>query len=110
MVRLWFVDVPLPFVVGMYLITAGLTRFVEESYRGEPQTPQVAGLAIYQWNAIISVLAGIVVTCIGHSTAIPEPSFDLRVLGAAVLVALLAGVAYGVDFPDSRRMFARLVK
>jgi hypothetical protein len=33
----------------MYLILSGVLRFMEEAYRGEPQTRRLAGLPIYQW-------------------------------------------------------------
>jgi protein-S-isoprenylcysteine O-methyltransferase Ste14 len=110
LLRLWFVGVPLPLVAGSYLILAGLGRFVEESYRGEPQTPVIAGLAIYQWNAIASVVLGMVFTCLPGSAAIPEVRFDLGLLGAAIGFAACTGAAMGVDFPESNRRFARLVK
>ena len=108
--RLWFVEVPLSFVAGMYLVLAGLGRFVEESYRGEPQTPSVVRLPIYQWNAIASVVIGAVITGIDSAAVRVAPRFDVRVLAAALAVALFTGLAYGVDFPDSNRRFARLVK
>ncbi|MBI4603715.1 MAG: prolipoprotein diacylglyceryl transferase [Planctomycetes bacterium] len=110
LLRLWCVEPPLPFVAGSYLILAGLGRFVEESYRGEPQTPRIAGLPIYQWNAVASVVLGAVLTCLRGGSGIPEPRFDLGLLAAATAFALLTGVAMGVDFPDSNRRFARLVK
>ena len=49
-------------VIGLYLILSGIARFVEESYRAEPQTRVVAGLHIYQWLAIGQTMAGIVTT------------------------------------------------
>jgi prolipoprotein diacylglyceryltransferase/membrane-associated phospholipid phosphatase/protein-S-isoprenylcysteine O-methyltransferase Ste14 len=110
LIRLWFVDVPLPFVAGSYLILAGLGRFVEESYRGEPQTPVVAGLPIYQWNAIASVVVGAAATCLRSPAAIPGWRLDLKLLLAALLFACATGLAMGVDFPESNRRFARLVK
>jgi protein-S-isoprenylcysteine O-methyltransferase Ste14 len=110
LLRLWFVRVPLPFVAGSYLILAGLGRFVEESYRGEPQTPVIAGLPIHQWSAVASVGLGAVLTCHRGGAGIPEPRLDLALLAAALAAALVAGLAMGVDFPDSNRRFARLVK
>ena len=49
-------------IIGLYLILSGIARFVEESYRAEPQTRVVAGLHLYQWLAIGQTLAGIVTT------------------------------------------------
>ena len=56
--RMWSAGAPLPLIVGLYLVLAGLARFVEESYRGEPQTPIVCGLRLYQWFALLSAGAG----------------------------------------------------
>jgi protein-S-isoprenylcysteine O-methyltransferase Ste14 len=96
-------------VIGLYLILSGMARFVEESYRAEPQTRIVAGLHIYQWLAVGQALAGIVTTTL-PSTAraggftLPSPPL----LAGAVVMALLAGAAMGVDFPRSNRRFSRL--
>ena len=72
LLRLWTVAVPLPLIGGLYLILIGLGRFVEEHYRGEPQTAWVAGLRLYQWLAIAFVLSGAIVTTIG-GVAAPRP-------------------------------------
>ena len=74
--RLWQLGAPLSLVVGAYLILAGLARFVEESYRGEPQTPVKAGLKLYQWMAVASVLAGVFVTMIGETPRAPALQFN----------------------------------
>ena len=60
LVRLWMLRAPLAFVVGMYFLLSGLARFVEEHYRGEPQTPSYGGLRVYQWLAIAWGVAGAV--------------------------------------------------
>jgi prolipoprotein diacylglyceryltransferase len=109
LVRLWLLGVPLPFISGSYLLLVGLGRFVEEHYRGEPQTAEIGGLRLYQWLAIVLVVGGGVLTAIGGLPA-PLP----RMPGALVWPAL-AGVlvvtyiAYGVDLPRSNRRFSRLV-
>lgn len=96
-------------VVGLYLILSGIARFVEESYRAEPQTRVIAGLHVYQWLAIGQALAGIVTTTLpgvprpGGFTALSPP-----LVAGAVVMALLTGVAMGVDFPGSDRRFSRL--
>ncbi|MBA4072222.1 MAG: hypothetical protein C0497_10365 [Gemmatimonas sp.] len=36
--RLWIIAASLSFIAGMYFVLVGLGRFVEEHYRGEPQT------------------------------------------------------------------------
>ena len=56
--RLAALHQPQSFLVGAYLLLSGLSRFVEESLRGEPQTRVIAGLRFYQWCAVASVLLG----------------------------------------------------
>ena len=108
--RLWSLAVPASALVGVYLMLAGVGRFVEESYRGEPQTPRVLGLPIYQWNATISFAAGIGFTA-WPSTPL-TPGLHLTALGVAHAVgfAVLVGTLMGVDAPESRRRFGRLTK
>ncbi len=109
LLRLWSLGAPLSLVAGAYLLLAGATRFVEEAYRGEPQTPVVAGLRIYQWLAVLSFVAGLFVTTIPAGAAPGFPPVALsHVLVGAVGYGLLAGIAMGLDFPDSDRRFARL--
>jgi protein-S-isoprenylcysteine O-methyltransferase Ste14 len=108
MFRLWLLRAPLSLLVGTYLILAGLARFVEEAYRGEPQTPVRAGLKLYQWMAVGSVLAGVFVTMIIESPRAPELQFNWPTLLAALGFALFACFALGVDFPNSNKRFARL--
>ena len=109
LLRLWFLGASNGMELGIYLILAGLARFVEESYRGEPQTRQIGGLHIYQWFTIGSVFAGIVCTTlpsephlIGFVAPIPA------LWWVALSMGLLSGVAMGVDFPNSNRRFSRL--
>jgi prolipoprotein diacylglyceryltransferase len=95
-------------VGGVYLILSGIGRFVEEAYRGEPQTPILWGLRLYQWIAIVSVLLGAAITTLVRTPQTPAPILHL----SSVLVALVCGIAAwfvsGVDFPESSRRFARL--
>ena len=107
--RLWQLHAALSLIVGTYLILAGLCRFVEESYRGEPQTPVRAGLKLYQWMAVLSVLAGIFTTMINDTPLAPEPQLNWASVAAAGVFSLLVWFALGVDFPNSNRRFARLV-
>jgi len=109
LVRLWWLGSHLSLVAGSYLILAGVTRFVEESYRGEPQTPIVGGLRVYQWFAVGSFVVG------AAMTTIPSPVtpglalwLDPRVLAASLGYGACAAFAMGVDFPGSSRRFARL--
>jgi protein-S-isoprenylcysteine O-methyltransferase Ste14 len=96
-------------LVGVYLILGGVARFVEESYRAEPQTPIVAGLHIYQWVAVASVLMGAVCTTLPSGTTVPPfAPLSTGLVVAALILALLTGFAMGVDFPGSDRRFSRL--
>jgi membrane-associated phospholipid phosphatase len=108
MARLWQLGALLSLIVGIYLILTGLARFVEESYRGEPQTAIKAGLKLYQWLAVVSVLAGILITMRGETAVAPEPQFHVASIIAAGCFALFTWLALGVDFPNSNSRFARL--
>jgi len=108
LLRAWIAGAPLSFVAGAYLVLSGLERFVEEHYRGEPQTRVLRGLRLYQWLAIASILAGAVLTIIPSDAAPPLHALS----PAGVLWSLAAGAlayfAYGADWPESNRRFARL--
>ena len=109
LVRLRVLGTPDALLVGVFLMLGGVARFVEESYRAEPQTPTIGGLHSYQWIAIASLVAGIVCTTIPSDPVsagffLPEPLLVWSAFGMAVLV----GFALGVDFPRSNRRFSRL--
>ncbi|MGC4001334.1 MAG: prolipoprotein diacylglyceryl transferase [Anaeromyxobacter sp.] len=108
LLRLAALETPAHALFGLSLALGGLGRFVEEAYRGEPQTPVLLGLRLYQWLAVASVVGGAAVTAVGRSAPLPLPAWN----APALLVALLAGVgsafAMGVDFPESQRRFSRL--
>lgn len=107
--RLYAIGAPPTLVAGGYLLLSGLARFVEESYRGEPGTPVVGGLRLYQWFAAASALAGAVVTCLPAPFA-PRPEIEIgpALVATALAVGALHFFAMGVDFPASNRRFARL--
>lgn len=106
--RLYLLHVNAAMIGGIYLILSGLGRFVEEAYRGEPQTPVLWGLRLYQWIAIITVVAGAIVTTCTSAPVPTRPQFDSSLLPVAVICALAAWFVTGVDFPESNRRFARL--
>jgi len=106
--RLWVAGASLGLLTGVTFILSGLGRFVEESYRGEPQTPTYFGLRLYQYLALASILGGIVFTVFGSRRPAPVPEFSTGGLVMAVLGALFIAFATGVDFPRSNRRFARL--
>ncbi len=107
--RLKMLATPDSILLGSYLILSGCARFVEESYRAEPQTPIVGHLRIYQWMAVLSVLGGILCTTLPAEPAVRgfEAPSGMLVL-FAIVMAVLYGAAMGVDFPRSNRRFSRL--
>jgi prolipoprotein diacylglyceryltransferase/protein-S-isoprenylcysteine O-methyltransferase Ste14 len=106
--RLWGLGVPLPAVCGVYLVLTGLGRFVEEALRGEPQTPIHAGLRLYQWVALLTVVVGAVFTTLPGPTASPALHLDVGALGWALVAGGVVGAALGVDVPQSNARFSRL--
>ncbi len=106
--RLWELHFPPHFIGGIYLVLNGLGRFVEEAYRGEPQTPTFGGLRLYQWIALLTILIGASVTALGRSEPAPAPMFHWQALPIAMVFGVVCWFALGIDFPDSNRRFARL--
>jgi len=107
-VRLWSLHTATHFVAGVYLVLNGLGRFVEEAYRGEPQTPIHARLRLYQWVALASVVGGALVTALGRSDPAPPLDPNLASVVAGAFVGVVTWLALGVDFPDSKARFSRL--
>jgi prolipoprotein diacylglyceryltransferase len=108
MFRLMTLTVPATLVCGVYLMMSGIGRFVEEAYRGEPQTPIYAGLRLYQWIAIVSVVAGGAVTTLVSAPPAPQFHFHASSLLTALGCGLTGWFISGMDFPESNRRFARL--
>jgi len=106
--RLWLGGAPLGLAGGAYLILSACARFMEEGYRGEPQTARFGGLAVYQWLALLFVVAGALCTALPGPSAPPVGPLTLRPLLYAVPFGLLVWFAMGVDFPESHRRFSRL--
>lgn len=107
--RLVSLHAPCHMLCGIYLILNGLGRFVEESYRGEPQTAIVRGLRLYQWAAIVTVVGGATMTAVLVSPPMRSPDLHPASVAVAALFAVITWFALGVDFPESNRRFARLV-
>jgi prolipoprotein diacylglyceryltransferase len=108
LLRLLELHVSAPFLCGIYLLLSGAGRFVEEAYRGEPQTMTVCGLHLYQWIAAGCMVAGAVLTCVRGAALTGK--FDMRI--STILIAFgcgaIAWFVTGMDFPESSRRFARL--
>jgi protein-S-isoprenylcysteine O-methyltransferase Ste14 len=108
LLRLALLAAPATLVAGIYLLLAGVGRFVEESYRGEPLTPVVLGLRLYQWMAVGSAVAGAAITALGPSPAVALRSPEPGVLVAALVAFVVTAAAMGVDLPGSSRRLSRL--
>jgi Prolipoprotein diacylglyceryl transferase/PAP2 superfamily/Phospholipid methyltransferase len=106
--RIYLLHASAAMVGGIYLILSGAGRFVEEAYRGEPQTPIFWRLRLYQWVAVATVLVGALITTVSNSPPTLRPALHT----SSVFVALACGIGAwfltGVDFPESNRRFARL--
>jgi hypothetical protein len=107
LIRLFSIGISSSFIFGIYLILNGLGRFVEESFRGEAQTPYWAGMRIYQWIAVINIFFGMILSSIPNSGVLVFQPNSLT-LFAAIGIGILVTIASGVDFPESNRRFARL--
>ncbi len=109
LLRLWSVGTSPALVFGLYMMLNALARFVEESYRAEPQTPVVGGLHVYHWFALLGFMIGAVATTLaGMPPAEPFGGGGTGTLIGALAFGALAGFAMGVDFPRSDRRFSRL--
>jgi prolipoprotein diacylglyceryltransferase/protein-S-isoprenylcysteine O-methyltransferase Ste14 len=95
-------------ICGVYLLLGGIGRFVEEAYRGEPQTVILYGLRLYQWLAIITVLIGAIITTITSAPLAPIPQPHPSSALTAFFCGMLAWFVSAIDFPNSDRRFARL--
>ena len=107
LMRLWISGCPLSLICGIYAIGNGVARFVEEAYRGEPQTLQLLGLRLYQWIAAGMVAVGAGLTVV-HSPSPPSLEVTVHSLVWALAFACAAAAALGTDFPESNRPLARL--
>ncbi len=108
LLRLWIEGARLALITGLYFALMGLARFVEEAWRGEPQTPVYAGLRLYQWVSIGCLAGGAALTAIPGSPPAPAPAWSPEALTAGLFAGILVWLVASVDFPRSRRRFSRL--
>jgi hypothetical protein len=106
--RLWFLGATWPIVGGAYLILSSLARFVEEQYRGEPQTPWRFGLAIYQWLAALMLVTGLGIVCVPGAPVHMFRWISWETVAISAVVGLVAGTLMSIDFPESQWRFSRL--
>jgi hypothetical protein len=109
LLKMWLVQAPLPMIIGFCFILNGLGRFVEESYRGEPQTLIIGGMRLYQWIALTGIIIGAFLTTYPYYVAQLSVHFNMQTLLFALVGGLIGAVLTGVDFPRSDRRFSRLV-
>jgi membrane-associated phospholipid phosphatase/protein-S-isoprenylcysteine O-methyltransferase Ste14 len=106
--RLYQSQVSCSMICGVYLILSGTGRFVEEAYRGEPQTKSLFGLHLYQWIAAACVVAGAAITTATSPTLLQSNVIRLDSILLALVCSAIAWFVTGVDFPESSKPFARL--
>jgi len=107
-VRLWRLGATWPIISGTYLVLSSLARFVEEQFRGEPQTPSRFGLTMYQWLAVLMFLIGLGVLCASGATPTSARWISWQTVAVSTCMGLVTGFLMSVDFPDSKRRFSRL--
>lgn len=107
LLRLYKLNMSATFIIGIYFILTGLGRFIEEYYRGETQTPYWLGMRIYQWLAIFNIVLGAVFTCLPFDSILTI-QLNIQSFHWALAIGIFSTIAYGVDFPNSNRRFARL--
>jgi len=105
--RLWISACSLSVMIGIYAIGNGAARFVEEAYRGEPQTPIILGFRLYQWMSLGTAIIGAALTTVPTEPA-PPWTFSTTAVSMGIAFGITAGAALGIDFPESGSMFARL--
>jgi hypothetical protein len=108
LLRLWHTGAPWTLIGGLYLVLASLARFVEEQYRGEPQTAKPWGLPIYQWLAIGFAVLGIALSMVHGAAVAPARWLSFSALALAASTGVVSAFLMSVDFPDSARRFSRL--
>jgi hypothetical protein len=108
LLRLLALQCPATLISGIYLVLSGAGRFVEEAYRGEPQTRIVFGLRFYQWIAVLTVVVGASITAVNAAPMAQGFQFSFDLFGVAAGCGAVAWFVTGIDFPESSRRFARL--
>lgn len=107
LVRLWIESAPYSSIAGVYFLGTGFSRFIEEAYRGEPQTLKTGGLRVYQWLAAGFVIVGAILTTVptGRCSSF---SWNFSTVAVALCAGIIFFVAMGVDMPLSNKRFSRL--
>ncbi len=109
--RLIALGAPASFVVAVFLVGNAAARFVEEAYRGEPQTPVYKGLKLYQWLALGQFLLGCLIAMTDSGPAsLPSTGLGDWILITAIsfTFAAVASIAYSIDLPEGKVRWSRL--
>jgi prolipoprotein diacylglyceryltransferase/protein-S-isoprenylcysteine O-methyltransferase Ste14 len=106
--RIYLLQASATMVGGTYLILSSAGRFVEEAYRGEPQTPVFWRLRLYQWVSVVTLVGGALITTVNNSPPTLRPALHASSILLAFACSIGAWLLTGVDFPESNRRFARL--
>ena len=108
LVRMWFAGLPASTIIGAYLLLSSLGRFVEEGYRGEPQTHSFGGLRLYQWLSVGLAITGGWLMTVPSAAVQPTLGFSWAGASLSFVLGCVAWFALGIDFPNSSRRFSRL--
>jgi hypothetical protein len=109
--RLVALGAPASFVVAVFLVGNAAARFVEEAYRGEPQTPVYKGLKLYQWLALGQFLLGCLFAMVDSGAAgLPSTGLGDWIPMAAISFAFaaVASIAFSVELPEGTVPCARV--
>jgi protein-S-isoprenylcysteine O-methyltransferase Ste14 len=106
--RMWSAGADAALIVGTSLVLTGLARFVEESYRGEPQTAIIRGLRAYQWLAILTIVIGMSIMPVQAGAVVVSTRLAGQQIAISLAIALVYAAAMGMDLPSSRKRLSRL--
>lgn len=109
LIRIWYGGATDALIAGLYFMLTGISRFVEEAYRGEVQTKKIGGLALYQWLSIFTIIVGATVTSLPGSSSLSfQPNVSQGLLTASFVAGLIWAFGMSMDFPKSNIPFSRL--
>ena len=104
----WSQHLPASFILGVSFLLNSVARFVEEAFRGEPQTPTYWGLRLYQWVALAAAVIGMGLMMVPSPRVAIDATISIDGVIVAVVLALFTTIAMGVDSPTGTTRFSRL--
>lgn len=106
---LWFSGIKLTVIAGVYLVGAGIIRFIEEAYRGEPLTKIIGNLRIYQWFSLVMYFSGMIIMAFPSENTFMWNFKDYKeAIVAGIVFFIISSLAMSTDFPDSNFRYSRL--